>query len=49
MKNIDIAHQINRLRSAKGMCASEALMIFRTLANNADTYEQVVEVSLKIF
>ncbi|TIA89440.1 hypothetical protein E3P99_02080 [Wallemia hederae] len=44
IKDIDVAHQIQRLRTAKGMHPSEAHLIYRSLAQNAETYEQVVEI-----
>lgn len=49
IKDIDIAHQIHRLRTAKGMSPTEAHMIYRSLAQNTETYEQVVEVSHIIY
>ncbi|EIM21636.1 spindle pole body interacting protein [Wallemia mellicola CBS 633.66] len=44
IKDIDIAHQIHRLRTAKGMNPTEAHIIYRSLAQNTETYEQVVEI-----
>ncbi|TIB35536.1 hypothetical protein E3P85_00395 [Wallemia ichthyophaga] len=44
IKDIDVAHQINRLRTARAMHPSEAQMIYQFLAQNTETYDQVVEI-----
>ncbi|KAG5639106.1 hypothetical protein H0H81_006695 [Sphagnurus paluster] len=46
IKGFDVLHQLFRLRHARTMADSEALLIMRTLAESVKTYEQVVEASL---
>jgi hypothetical protein len=43
--NMDIQHQLLRLRNAKTMSESEAATIYKSLAESVTTYPQIIEVS----
>ncbi|KAH9855323.1 spindle pole body interacting protein [Lenzites betulinus] len=44
IQGFDLAHQLSRLRFAKNMSNSEAELIFRTIVENLQNYEQVTEL-----
>ncbi|KAI0366822.1 spindle pole body interacting protein [Pilatotrama ljubarskyi] len=44
IQGFDLPHQISRLRFAKNMPDGEAELIFRTIAENLHTYDQVTEL-----
>lgn len=44
MQGVDVAHQLWKLRHSKRISDREAAMIYRTLAENIQTYDQVTEV-----
>ncbi|KAI0739001.1 mesa protein [Daedaleopsis nitida] len=43
IKGFDLAHQLSRLRYAKTISDGEAELIYRTLTDNLNTYDQVTE------
>jgi hypothetical protein len=44
MQGVDIAHQLWRLRHSKRMPDTEAMLIYHTIAENAQSYDQITEV-----
>ncbi|KAI9067011.1 spindle pole body interacting protein [Trametes sanguinea] len=44
IQGFDLPHQLSRLRFAKSMSDGEAELIFRTIAENLHTYDQVTEL-----
>ncbi|KAI0631091.1 spindle pole body interacting protein [Trametes polyzona] len=44
IQGFDLSHQLSRLRFAKNMPDGEAELIFRTIAENLQTYDQVTEL-----
>ena len=44
IQGFDLAHQLSRLRYAKSISDGEAELIYRTIAENLNTYDQVTEV-----
>ncbi|KAA1472050.1 spindle pole body interacting protein [Dentipellis sp. KUC8613] len=44
LQGFDVMHQLWRLRHAKNMCDLEAELIMRSMAENVQTYDQVVEL-----
>ncbi|KAI0346507.1 spindle pole body interacting protein [Trametopsis cervina] len=44
IQGVDISHQLWRLRHSKHMPDGEAILIYRTLAENIQTYDQVTEL-----
>ncbi|KAI0090336.1 docking domain of Afi1 for Arf3 in vesicle trafficking-domain-containing protein [Irpex rosettiformis] len=44
IQGVDIAHQLWKLRHSKRMSEGEASLIYRTLAENTQTYDQVTEL-----
>ena len=49
MQGFDLVHQVWRLRNAKNMSDTEAELIMRTILENVQSYEQVVEVGTQAF
>ena len=49
MQGFDLVHQVWRLRNAKNMSDTEAELIMRTILENVQSYEQVVEVYTQAF
>jgi hypothetical protein len=47
VKGFDVLHQLFRLRYAKTISDDEVEFIMRTIAENVQTYDQVIEVSYK--
>ena len=45
IKGIDVVHQLYRLRTAKNLPDAEVELMMRSLAENVQSYEQVVEVT----
>lgn len=45
IQGIDLAHQLHRLRMTKNISDAEVELMMRSLAENVQSYEQVVEVS----
>ncbi|TFY76670.1 hypothetical protein EWM64_g7339, partial [Hericium alpestre] len=44
IQGFDVVHQLWRLRNAKSMSEAEVELIMRTMAENVQTYDQVVEL-----
>ena len=44
IQGFDLLHQLSRLRYAKAIPDGEAELIFRSIAENLHTYDQVTEV-----
>ncbi len=44
IQGFDVVHQLWRLRNTKSMSEAEVELIMRTMAENVQTYDQVVEV-----
>lgn len=45
IQGLDVAHQLHRLRMTKNVSDAEVELMMRSLAENVQSYEQVVEVS----
>ena len=45
IQGVDIAHQLWRLRHSRRMSDGEASLIYQTLAENTQSYDQITEVS----
>lgn len=45
IKGFDLHYQLSRLRNAKNMSEAEAELIYCSLGNAVNTYEQVIEAS----
>jgi hypothetical protein len=45
IKGFDVHYQLSRLRNAKNMSEAEAELIYCSLGNAVNTYEQVIEAS----